>query len=121
MLVLAVVVPLLMLATAVLVELAGRGRLRRNRLAGIRTRATLRSDAAWTAAHRASSKTVWVGVAVSTAAGIVALLDDGTVSVVFSVIVVVTFFATMIIALVQAGRAGTAAAASEPLTAAPRR
>jgi len=109
MLVLALVVPLLLLVTAVLAELAGRGRLRRNRLAGIRTRATLKSDAAWTAAHRASSKTVWVGFAVSTAAGIVTLLGDGTVSVVFSIVVVVAFFATTITALVQAGRAGTAA------------
>lgn len=44
MLVLALVVPLLLLVTAVLAELAGRGRLRRNRLAGIRTRATVKSQ-----------------------------------------------------------------------------
>lgn len=52
---------------------------------------------------------MWVGFAVSTAAGIVTLLGDGTVSVFFSIVVVVAFFATTITALVQAGRAGTAA------------
>ncbi|WAA65789.1 SdpI family protein [Microbacterium oxydans] len=109
MVVIAVVVPLLLLFTAVLVELAGRGRLRRNRIAGIRTRATMRSDTAWSAAHRSAAPTVWIGFAVSAVAGIVALVSDGTLSLVCGVTVVVAFFATAAASLIQAGRAGAAA------------
>lgn len=109
MVVIAVVVPLLLLFTAVLVELASRGRLQRNRIAGIRTRATMKSDAAWAAAHRSASPTAWIGFAVSAVAGIVALLSDGTLSLVSGVVVVVAFFATAAASLIQARRAGAAA------------
>ena len=54
--------------------LAARGRLRRNMLVGLRTRATLRDEAAWQAAHRkigpslAAAGLVWIGSAAALAA-----------------------------------------------------
>lgn len=64
------VVVLLALAGALLLAtawLGARGRLRRNKVLGIRVPSTLRSDAAWAAAHRAAA-------APFAAAGVVALL-----------------------------------------------
>ena len=56
------------LALIVVARLTGGGRLGRNRLVGIRTRATLTSDAAWAAAHRAAAPALsWAG---ATAMGI---------------------------------------------------
>lgn len=103
------VFPILLLLTAALVELASRGRLRRNRLAGIRTRASMRSDAAWVAAHRAASKTVSAGFAVSVIASSVALMNDGIVSVTCSLGVVAIFLITAVVTLVQANRASRTA------------
>lgn len=108
MVVIAVVFPLLLLFAAVLVELAARGRLRRNWIAGIRTRATMRSDATWVAGHQAAARTVWIGFVLSSAAGVVALVTSGSLSVVFAVIVVIVLAATVTVALVQSGRASAA-------------
>ena len=107
--VIAVVFPALLLLTAVLTELASRGRLSRNRLAGIRTNATMRSDAAWSASHRAAAKTVWIGFVVSLAAALIALVTEGTVSLIAVVAVAAIFLATSVLALLQANRAGAAA------------
>lgn len=54
-------------------------RLRRNRFVGIRTRATLRSDAAWTAAHEDAAGPLGVGAGFTALAGLAVLvsgLDD---------------------------------------------
>lgn len=51
----AVVLVLVGIVLVVLGERGRSGRLRRNRLAGVRTRMTLSSDAAWNAAQRASA------------------------------------------------------------------
>lgn len=107
--VIAVIFPALLLLTAVLTELASRGRLRRNRIAGIRTNATMRSDASWSASHRAAAKTVWIGFVASTVAAVVALVTEGTASLVAAVVVAAIFLATSVVSLVQANRAGAAA------------
>lgn len=108
---LALIFSALLLLTAVLTELASRGRLRRNRLAGIRTNATMRSDASWAASHRAAAKTVWIGFVVSIAAALISLFTEGTVSLVAGVVVAAIFVATSVVALMQANRAGAAASA----------
>lgn len=106
---LALVFSALLLLTAVLTELASRGRMRRNRLAGIRTNATMRSDAAWAASHRAAAKTVWIGFVASLGAALIALVTEGTVSLVAGVVAAAIFVATSVVALLQANRAGAAA------------
>lgn len=57
-------------ALLVVAALSARGTLRRNRWVGIRTRATMASDAAWAAAHRAAAAPTAVGGAVLVAGGI---------------------------------------------------
>lgn len=108
----AVVLPVLLLIAAVLVELAGRGVLRRNRIAGIRTRSTLRNDAAWVAGHRAASPVAWAGFGLSAVAGAGALMTAEPLSLVFATAVVVVTVATIAVSLVRAARAGAAVAAS---------
>lgn len=61
------------LTCAVLAFLARRGGLPRSALVGIRTRSTLRSDAAWDAGHRAAVP-VMVAMALSSAAHAAALV-----------------------------------------------
>ena len=66
-----------MFAAAVL---GARGKLPRNGFVGMRTSATLASDEAWTAAHRASAWSVAVAGVISVAAAAVAFgghLDTG--------------------------------------------
>lgn len=75
------VVSVVMLAAGVLLvwmaRAAASGRLRRNQLAGIRTRSTMASDEAWRAAHvRARRPTTLAGV-VSMASAALALLPVG--------------------------------------------
>ncbi|MGV2902103.1 SdpI family protein [Microbacterium sp. AGC62] len=110
--VIAVIFPALLLLTAVLTELASRGRLRRNRLAGIRTNATMRSDAAWSASHRAAAKTVWIGFVVSLVAALIALFAEGTAALIAAVAVAAVFLATSVVSLLQANRAGAVAHAA---------
>ncbi|MGS0562688.1 SdpI family protein [Microbacterium aurugineum] len=106
--VIAAVFPGLLLLTGAVVEIAARGLLRRNRLAGIRTVATMQSDAAWTAAHRSASLTIWVGFAASVVAAIVSFAADGIVSTVGAIAVAAIFVLTSVITLVVANRAGRA-------------
>ncbi|MCK2024357.1 SdpI family protein [Microbacterium sp. kSW2-24] len=106
--VIAGVFPVLLLVTGIVVELAARGDLRRNRLAGIRTVATMRSDASWTASHRSASASVWVGFAASVIAAVVSFASSGIVTTIGAIAVVVIFVLTTVIALVVANRAGRA-------------
>lgn len=108
-----IVFPALLLVSAVLTQLAASGVLGKNRLAGIRIRSTLRSPAAWTAAHRAAAQWAWAGFAASAAASAGALLLSGVAAVVFAVIVVVVFIATIVVSLAAAIRAARASAILE--------
>ncbi|MGH3916646.1 MAG: SdpI family protein [Pseudonocardiaceae bacterium] len=58
--------------------LGQRGRLRRNRFAGIRTPATLRSEAAFTLANRVAAPPVLAAGAVCVGTGVLALGTEGT-------------------------------------------
>lgn len=107
-----VVLPALLLLTAVLTELAARGILRENRLVGIRIGSTLRSPEAWVAGHRAAAPWTWAGVAVSAVASVGALLSSGGAGVAFRAIVVAAFVATIVMALATASRAARAEPAS---------
>ncbi len=100
-----VVFPALLLLAAVLTQLAAGGVLRKNRIAGIRTRSTLRSPDAWLAGHRAAARWTWIGFAASAAAGVGALLFNDAAAVVLAVVVVLVFAATIVISLVASGRA----------------
>lgn len=62
------------IAVIVISKRAADGRLGKNRLAGIRTRATLSSDEAWEAAHQAGLRPSLVGGWISMATGIVPLV-----------------------------------------------
>lgn len=108
-----IVFPALLLVSAVLTQLAASGVLGKNSLAGIRTRSTLRSPAAWTAGHRAAARWAWAGLAASGAASAGALLLSGVTAVVFAVIVVVVFIATIVVSLTAATRAARASAILE--------
>lgn len=67
---------------------AAKGKLKRNRYAGIRTRKTMASEEAWRAAHvRAEKPTLLAGV-VSLVGGLVALLLAGTTAIAITVAVV---------------------------------
>lgn len=70
---------LLALAGAALLAtawLGARGRLRRNKLLGIRVPSTLRSDAAWAAGHRAAAVPFALGGLVSVAGAVAVALAD---------------------------------------------
>ncbi len=108
-----IVFPTLLLVSAALTQLAASGVLGKNCLLGIRTRSTLRSPAAWTAAHRAAARWVWAGFAASAAATAGALLLSGVTAVVFAVTVVVLFIATIVVSLTAAIRAARASAILE--------
>lgn len=56
---------------------AARGELARNHLAGVRTPATLASDRAWLAAHRAALPATTVGGAIAIAGSLLLLLRPG--------------------------------------------
>lgn len=91
----------LMVAAAALgtVGLLGwRRRLPRNRFAGIRTPATLRSDAAFAVANRVAAPTVLAAAAVCATAGLLALDAGGTML-------------TVIVAVAGVGTVGLLAAA----------
>ncbi|MBT2486180.1 MULTISPECIES: SdpI family protein [unclassified Microbacterium] len=110
--VVAAVFPALLLVIAVTVQLAAQGLLHRNRVAGIRTIATMKSDAAWVAAHRSASLTVWLGFVASVVTAIVTFAAEGLNSIIGGVAVAVVFFATSVGALVVANRAGAAVASA---------
>ncbi|MEV8249621.1 SdpI family protein [Microbacterium sp. NPDC076768] len=104
MVVIVTVVPVVLLLTAVLVSLAGSKHLPRNRLAGIRTHATMKSDAAWTAAHRSAAPTVWIGAVTSTTAAVIALLSGQPAISLIGWALVLIFLATAVVALTRADR-----------------
>ncbi len=104
-----VVFPLLLLLLAVLTQLAASGVLRKNWIAGIRIRSTLRSSSAWVAGHKAAAPWVWTGLAVAAVAAAAALLLNGTIAATFAAIVVIVFAATVVVSLALAGRAARAA------------
>lgn len=79
------------------------GRLPRNRLVGVRTAATLRSDDAFVAGNRAAGPPIIVGGLVALAGGVAVLLGVGKPVVVVGVLVMV------VLALVGASRANRAA------------
>ena len=74
----ALLVGLLVVVTGAVVSLVNRraadGRLRRNGVAGIRVRATLRSDEAWRAGHAAAQRSSDAAAAVFVLTGLVALV-----------------------------------------------
>lgn len=82
-----IVVVTLLISGAVLVAIGrkqGSGTLERNWLAGIRTRETMRSDAAWNAAHTATARlTIGIGVVLLVAGAAILVLqpaNDATIA-----------------------------------------
>jgi hypothetical protein len=72
--VIAIVLPLVLLLGAVSAQLGGAGRLGRRWWFGIRTPATMSSDAAWRAGHRAATIPAWIGFAATAATAILAVV-----------------------------------------------
>ena len=76
--VLAIVLPLVTLAAAIVTLLTGSGRLTRNRLIGLRSVPAGTSDKSWRAGQRAAMIPAWVGFALTAAtAVIVSLIQAG--------------------------------------------
>jgi hypothetical protein len=68
------------LLLAVVTQLAGSGKIRRNGFIGIRIPPTMASDAAWTAGHKAAVLPSWIGFALTViAAGVAQFTPVGTV------------------------------------------
>ncbi|MDQ1128239.1 SdpI family protein [Microbacterium sp. SORGH_AS_0888] len=103
-----VVVPALLLLTAVLTQLAASGVLGKNPIAGIRVRSTLRSPGAWVAGHRAAAPWTWIGFALSAVACVAALLLTGLAAAIAGIAVVVVFALTIVVSLVTASRSAGA-------------
>lgn len=108
--VLLVLIGLLLLAIAVL---GSRGTLRRNRWIGIRTPATLRSDASFRLAHRAGAAPLGAAGAVAVVGGIVTVAGNGAVVV---VVLAVTAVAVVVLAGVGGAVGHRAAGALAPST-----
>ena len=104
--------PVMVAAGAAIVEIGRRGRdgrLKRNAFAGIRTAATMRSDEAWAAAHRAGARTMMTGGAVSVVTGLALLLrPSNTVGGVVVVGGAVVMTALVVVSGIQGGRAAKA-------------
>ena len=105
----------LVLATAAAISVVSRraadGRLRRNGVAGIRTPATLRSDAAWRAGHEAARGLSDASGAVFAVTGMAALVLRPAP--VWAGAVLVGATAATVLLLLAARRAGAAAAAAQ--------
>ena len=112
---LAVLLAVLLGATGVLVSALSRraadGRLGRNPLAGIRTRATMRSDAAWRAGHAAARRLSDVSAAVFVLTGLVGLVVRDAPW--FAGLVIAGATGAALLLLVAARRAGVAADAAD--------
>ena len=95
------------LAALGLAYLCATQRLGRNRFVGIRTTATLRSDDAWYAAHRASAWSIAVAGSVSLGVGLWLVLADPTETTVASAVIATSVVVLVVIAVggVQAHRA----------------
>lgn len=104
------------LALFAIAVLGARGRLPRNRWAGVRTPATLRSDAAFQLAHRVAAAPLGAAGGVGMAGGVVTLVAPvGAASV---VVVAVTIVGVLVLAGVG-GMVGQRAAASVVVVEAP--
>ncbi|MEV6846891.1 SdpI family protein [Actinoplanes sp. NPDC051411] len=79
------------------------GRLPRNRLAGVRTAATMRSDEAFVAGNRAAGPPIVLGGLVAVAGGVAVLFGAGKPAIIPGVVIMV------VLALVGASRANRAA------------
>lgn len=102
----------MMLGGAVLVVLGAIGRagkLTRQSVVGLRTRATLASDATWKAAHEAAAGWVIAAGAVLFTGGVVVMLTDSETT---GGVVALSATALMLIPLFVAFRKGQAAAQS---------
>jgi uncharacterized membrane protein len=97
------------IALVVLGATAGAGKLARQSVVGMRTRATLASDEAWEAAHEAAANWVMGAGAVLFVGGIVVILADSETT---GDVVALIATALMLIPLVIAFRRGQAAAQS---------
>ena len=86
---------------------AAGGRLRRNAVAGIRTRATLRSDAAWQAGHAAARGLSDAAAVVFVGTGVLAAVVRAAPW--FAGVVLVGMTAGAVLLVVGAARAGGAA------------
>lgn len=90
---------------------AAAGRLPRNPYAGIRLKATLASDAAWTEGHRAAAPALAAGGIVCVLGGLLVLLRASAAITAGALIaVVVGLIVTMGVATVRARRAAAATA-----------
>jgi uncharacterized membrane protein len=96
-------------ALVVLGAIGRAGKLTRQSVVGLRTKATLASDEAWKAAHEAAAKWVIAAGAVLFAGGVVVMLTDSETT---GDVVALTATAVMLIPLVMAYRTGQAAAQS---------
>ena len=94
-------------AVAAVNRRAADGRLRRNALAGIRTRATLASDAAWVAGHVAARPLSDASAAVFAATGLLAALASRAA--LFAGVVLVGTVGATVLLLLAARSAGRAA------------
>jgi uncharacterized membrane protein len=97
------------IALVVLGATAGAGKLARQSVVGMRTRATLASDEAWEAAHEAAANWVMGAGAVLFVGGVVVMLVDTETT---GVVVALIATALMLIPLVIAFLRGQAAAQS---------
>lgn len=99
---------------------AADGRRGRSRVAGIRTRATLRSDEAWLAAHRAGERSTRIGGWLTIVSGLVPLvagaiiagfdLADAETYMVVWVVLLLIGIAAMLVAVVHGAVVGNRAA-----------
>lgn len=105
MVALSATLPLLALLVAGVVEAAATGRIGRNSAIGIRLPATLASDAAWTAGHRAARRPAWAGFTLTTAVAVASFFTAEQASAVLGVAVLVVFVAALVVASIAAVRA----------------
>jgi uncharacterized membrane protein len=97
------------IALIVLGAIARAGKLNRQSVVGLRTKATLASDEAWKAAHEASATWVIAAGAVLLAGGVLVMLTDSETT---GDVIALIATALMLIPLVIAFRRGQAAAQS---------
>jgi uncharacterized membrane protein len=97
------------IALIVLGAVARAGKLTRQSVVGLRTKATMASDEAWRAAHEASARWVIGAGAVMFVGGVVVILTDSETT---GDVVALGATAVMLIPLVIAFRRGQAAARS---------
>ncbi|MEP6480610.1 MAG: SdpI family protein [Rhodoglobus sp.] len=102
-----ILLPLALLLVAGVTQLGANGVIKRNGFVGLRIPSTLRSDAGWLAGHRAAATPAWIGFAVTTVAGVAALLSE--VAFPFVTIELVAWVLTFVFAIVMASRAASAA------------